>query len=50
MTYFMVAPECIGMLWNKLGVGMSVYYPIAVVTGVVFAGLCLWLFIRKTDR
>lgn len=50
MTYFMVAPECIGMLWNKLGVEMGVYYPIAVATGIVFAGLCLWLFIRKAGK
>ena len=50
MTYFMVAPECMGILWNKLGVGMDRYYPIAIIVGIAFALLSLVVFLRKTAK
>ena len=50
MTYFMVAPECMGILWNRLGVGMGTYYPIAVITGIAFALLCLIVFLRTIAK
>ena len=48
-TYFMASGECMGLLWKPLGLSMSVYYPIAVVTGVVFAAAALGVFL-KTAR
>ena len=48
VTYFFAAPECLGLLWNPLGVPMSTYYPIAVVAGIVAAGGFLFLFLKKT--
>ena len=50
MTYFMVAPECMGILWNKLGVEMDRYYPIAIIVGIAFALLSLVVFLRKTAK
>ncbi len=48
MTYFMAAGECMGLLWTPLGLTMDVYYPIAVVVGVVFAAAMLALYLKKT--
>ena len=48
VTYFVSAPECLGLLWNALGVQMSVYYPIAVVAGILAAAGFLFLFLKKT--
>ncbi len=50
MTYFMAAGECMGLLWKPLGLTMDVYYPIAVVTGVVFAAAMLALYLKKTAK
>ncbi len=50
MTYFMAAGECMGLLWTPLGLTMDVYYPIAVVTGVVFAAAMLALYLKKTAK
>ena len=49
-TYFMAAPECMGLLWAPIGLTMSTYYPIAVVVGVVFAGAMLALFLTKIKK
>ena len=49
-TYFMAAGECMGLLWNPMGISMDVYYPIAVVTGIVFAGAMLFLFLKTTKK
>ena len=49
-TYFMAAGECMGLLWAPLGITMSVYYPIAVVTGIVFAGAMLFVFLKTTKK
>ena len=50
MSYFVVAPECLGILWKRLGIDSRYYFPSAVVTGVLFAGLCMVLFfIRGRD-
>ena len=36
-TYFLLAPECLGILWNALNVPYRVYYPIGVTAGILFA-------------
>lgn len=46
-TYFLAAPECLGMLWKALKVDVSVYYPVAVAGGIVIAGMFLALYLRK---
>ncbi|MDO4493782.1 MAG: carbon starvation CstA family protein [Clostridia bacterium] len=48
-TYFFVAPECLGMLWKKLGVS-AVSYPVGVVAGIAVALLFLAIFLRKVKR
>ena len=48
MTYFVAAPECLGLLWIPMGLAYSVYYPIAVVVGVGFAVLFLGIFLKST--
>ena len=47
MTYFAVAPECLGILWKAIGLEMSVYYPIGVVFGIVVAFALLLFFMKK---
>ncbi|MBR2281459.1 MAG: carbon starvation protein A [Spirochaetales bacterium] len=49
-TYFLVAPECLGMLWSRLGIGSQTYYPIAYAAGAVFAAVCLLLFVSIGKR
>ena len=46
VTYFFSAPECLGILWSAMGLGMSVYYPIAVVAGIA-AAAGLFVFFNK---
>lgn len=50
VTYFMAAGECMGLLWIPLGVPMSVYYPVAVVVGIVFAAAMFALYYKKTEK
>lgn len=47
-TYFMAAPECMGILWKTIN--FTGYYPIAVVTGIVFAALMLLIFMRTVKK
>lgn len=47
-TYFLSAPECMGILWSALGMEMSAYYPIAVVGGILVAALFLGIFLKTT--
>ena len=37
ISYFVSAKECLGMLWNKIGIDYSVYYPIAIISGTLVA-------------
>lgn len=48
MSYFFAAPECLGILWSSMKVDMSVYYPIAVAAGCLFALAFLAVFLKKT--
>lgn len=48
VTYFLAAPECLGMLWNNLSIGYSVYYPLAISVGVIAAIGVLSVFLIKT--
>lgn len=50
VTYFVSAPECLGILWSALGMEMSAYYPIAVVAGIVAAVGLLTLYLKKTAK
>lgn len=47
-TYFMAAGECMGILWKAIN--FTGYYPVAVVTGIVFAALMLLLFMRTVKK
>ena len=49
-TYFVAAPECLGLLWSKLGVAETAVYVIAVITGVLAAALFLTIFRKSPDR
>lgn len=50
MTYFAAADECLGLLWSALSVPMSIYYPIAVVVGMLCALGFLLIFKKKTAK
>lgn len=47
-SYFLAAPECMGALWETLGVEFDVYYPVAIINGLVFASLFLFIYLKKT--
>lgn len=47
-TYFMAADECMGILWKAIN--FTGYYPVAVVTGIVFAALMLLIFMRTVKK
>ena len=47
ITYFCSAPECLGILWNTLHVQFAVYYPLAVVAGILSAISLMALFLWK---
>lgn len=49
-TYFVAAPECLGLLWSKLGVAETAVYLIAVITGVLAAALFLTVFRKSLDQ
>ena len=48
VTYFVAAPECLGLLWSALGIQMATYYPVAVVAGIAAAAAFLFIYLKKT--
>ena len=50
MTYFIAAPECLGLLWTPMGLAYEVYYPIALVGGALFAVLFLGIFMKSIKK
>ena len=44
VTYFVSAPECLGVLWSTLGLPYEVYYPAGIVCGIVAALTFLGIF------
>ena len=50
MTYFIAAPECLGLLWTPMGLAYEVYYPIALVGGAGFAVLFLSIFLKAAKK
>ena len=50
MTYFIAAPECMGLLWTPMGLAYEVYYPIALVGGAIFAVLFLGIFLKTAKK
>ena len=49
LTYFVAAPECLGIFWKSIGWEMAAYYPIAVVVGIA-AAVGLMAFYLKTIK
>lgn len=47
-TYFVAAPECLGLLWSAANVPMAVYYPVSLAAGILTAVAFLLLFLKKT--
>jgi multidrug transporter EmrE-like cation transporter len=50
MTYFIAAPECLGLLWTPMGLAYEVYYPIALVGGAILAVVFLGIFLKAAKR
>ncbi len=50
MTYFVAAPECMGLLWTPMGLGYEVYYPIALVVGLLCAVGFLGIFLKAAKK
>lgn len=47
ITYFTVASECLGFLWNKLNIGEGIYYPVGAALGILGAVLFFAAFMKK---
>lgn len=50
VTYFVVAPECLGRLWDAFGFSNTVYYPVGVATGLVATVVAWRLFMNKIGQ
>ena len=49
-TYFVAAPECLGLLWSSMNITMATYYPIAVGAGIAVAVLFLGIYLTTTAK
>lgn len=49
-TYLFSAPECFGFFWNALKIDYSIYYPCAVVGGIIVAVAFLLCFVFWLNR
>ena len=47
VTYFLTAPECLGLLWEKLNIGLTAYYPVCVCIGIIVAVCFYAIFLKK---
>lgn len=50
VTYFIVAPECLGILWNKINMSYDIYYPAGVILGIITAIVFCLIFMRKRNK
>ncbi len=50
MTYFIAAPECMGLLWNPMGVPAGTQYTIALIGGALIAALFFGLFWKAAKK
>lgn len=46
VTYFVVSPECLGLMWNALQVPYSIYYRVSAWIGFVSALAAMLIFVR----
>ena len=49
-TYFVAAPECLGLLWNSMGVQYETYYPIGIAVGLLTAALFTAIALKKKGK
>lgn len=52
-TYFVVAPECLGLLWDKLSVPYNIYNTVGILIGIIvalFLGGIFWHSNAKRTR
>lgn len=47
VTYFIVSPECLGLLWGAVKVDYSVFYPIGVTVGIIMSVVFVSIFLSK---
>lgn len=48
LTYFTLAPECMGFLWEKLNIGTNISYPAGICIGIAAAVIFSAIFMTKT--
>lgn len=49
ITYFLVAPECLGFIWEKIGIDNAIYYPAGAGLGIIGA-ICLYSIMIRKNR
>ncbi len=47
VTYFIVAPECMGLLWSKINLSYDIFYPTGVILGIMTAIVFCMIFMHK---
>ena len=50
VTYFVAAPECLGLLWNLIGVDYSVYYPAGIAAGIIASACIAMVVVRRRNK
>ena len=48
-SYFVTAPECLGILWNGLGINYDTFYPIGIILGIILALSFGTVCLKKTS-
>lgn len=46
VTYFLDAPECLGFLWDEIGISSAVYNPVSIGVGIICA-ICLYVIMLR---
>lgn len=50
VTYFFAAPECMGLLWNKINLPYDMFYPAGVIFGIIMAIVFFIIFMSKNVK
>ena len=49
VTYFIVAPECLGLLWGKVNLSYDIFFLVGVILGIVTAIVFFTIFMQKRN-
>lgn len=50
VTYFVAAPECLGLLWNAIGVPYDVFFTVGIAAGIAASVIVTAFFLKKSGK